>query len=335
MSVLSANASLFKTEHKDITIKNRMFAITLPYEAKGLYKTKITKDKICIYDKESTKAGFGGFAFGVKAYKNPADHAVLPGGRKIGELTDKKGVLYDMVLKYPTDVQYDYTKNEVSKSYARLYDLGETVNIEGAGKNKYFKNQGMKGEDLYKEILQKHITAIKEKWDSAKLEQENMSYMYNVIRMSDKNPMDKVGYVFYDANADGIDELLIGEITDGDWKGIIYDMYTMVNRTPQHVISGGSRNRYYICNGTFVCNEYSSGAKESGLRVYILVDNTTQLFEQVRFKYDAYENPEKPWFISYGVNENLWEIVSEEYFNERKATFEKYNRFNFIPLSKF
>ncbi|MBR6127403.1 hypothetical protein IKQ21_06935 [bacterium] len=331
LSVISANAA----DKKNITVKNRMFALTLPEETKGLFKTEIKKDKICIYDKESKKAGFGGFAFGVKAYKNPADHALLPGGEKIGELVDKKGVLYDMVLKYPTDVQYDYTKgSEAPKSYSLLYDLGESVNITGRGKNTYYKNQGTKGEDLYQDILKKHITAIKEKWDSVKLEEENMSYMYNVIRAGNKNPLDKVGYIFYDANADGIDELLIGEIADGEWKGVIYDMYTMVNRTPKHVVSGGTRNRYYICNGTFVCNEYSSGAKESGLRVYVLVENSTALFGQVGFKYDAYENPKNPWFISYGADENQWKNVPEQFFRERKSVFNQYKRFDFIPLNK-
>ena len=311
---------------KDITIKNRLFSISIPAELRGYFKAKSEKDKISIYHKDSKNAGFGGFAFGIKAYKNPEDHAMLPGGRKIGELRDKKGNLYDVVLKYPTDVQYDYTKSSIApKSYKHLYDLGGEVNIKGVHGVAYFKNQGMKGEDLYKDILKKHITAINEKWDSIKLEKEDMSYMYNLT--------DKIGYTYYDVNADGIEELLIGEIADGDWKGVIYDIYTMVNREPKHVVSGGSRNRYYVCDDAFVCNEYSSGALESGVRVYNLVENSTELFPQVSFKYDGYQNPKKPWFLSY--SDEKWENVSEEKFKERKKVFEKYERFDFIPLNKF
>ena len=55
--------------------------------------------------------------------------------------------------------------------------------------------------------------------------------------------------------------------------------------------------------------------------------------EKISFKYDGYTNPKKPWFLSY--SDNKWENVSEEAFNERKKTFEKYERFNFIPLNKF
>ncbi|MBR1461726.1 hypothetical protein IJ596_08890, partial [bacterium] len=308
-------------------IKNSLFSVSIPESLKGSYEVKTEKDKISLYHKASKKAGFGGFAFGIKAYKNPSDHAVLPGSRKLGELKDSNGVLYDVVLKHPTDVQYDYTiSSDAPESFKQLYNLGENVSITGVKGARYFKNQGMKGEDLYKDVLKKHYTAISEKWDSSKLEAENMSYMYNVI-----NQKDKIGYAYYDVNADGIEELLIGEIADGAWKGVIYDMYTMVNRIPKHVVSGGARNRYFACDDSFVCNEYSSGAMESGVRVYILVENSTELYPQVNFKYDGYENSKNPYFISYSNEE--WTNVSEEDFNERKKVFEKYERFNYIPLT--
>ena len=73
-------------ENKNTFIKNKFFAIEMPAELKGSYFSKVKKDKIEIYDKESNKAGFGGFAFGIKVYKNPKDHATLPGSKKIGEL---------------------------------------------------------------------------------------------------------------------------------------------------------------------------------------------------------------------------------------------------------
>ena len=314
----------------DDVFQNKFFAITVPKELKGTYEVKKEKDKISVFHKESKQAGFGGFAFGIKAYKNPADHAMLPGGEKIGELVDKKGTLYDIVLKYPTDVQYDYTKNsKMPKSYEQIYKLGNSVNIQGVKGSTYIKEQGTKGKDLYKDILKKHRTALEEKWDSIKLEQEDMSYMYNII------PKNKAGYTYYDANCDGIDELLIGEISDGNWKGVIYDIYTMVNRKPMHVISGGTRNRYYICDNTFICNEYSSGAMQSGVIVYNLVENSTELFPQVSFEYDGYTNQKNPWFLSYGdpSDEDKRENVSEEVYIERKKVFETYIRFDFTPLS--
>ncbi len=322
-----------KAKDTDIKISNGLFSIYLPEKAEGTYSLQKKSGGIYVYDKASKKAGFGGFVFGVKAYKNPADHAMMPGGRKLGELVDKKGNIYDMVLDQPTDVQYDYIRGE-SDSYKLLYNLAETVRIEGIKGNIYYKNQGMKGKDLYKEVLEKHIKAVKEKWDSEKLEEEDMSYMYNVIASSNKNPLEKIGYTYYDTNGDGIEELLIGEIAQGDWKGVVYDIYTMIDRKKEHVVSGGSRNRYYVCDGSFICNEYSAGADESGMNVYTLIENSTELFPQVGFKYDGYTNKKNPWFISYNIEENDWENVTEQKYKERKSTFDKYERFDYTPLAE-
>ena len=321
-----------KTETQDIIIKNRLFSITLPKEMKDLYKVEVRKNFISVYDKASADSKFGGFAFGVGAYKKPSDHAMMPGGRKIGELTTWLGTVYDIVLAQPTDVQYDFV-NGAAKSYTRLYKIGENVNVQGVHKNKYVKDKGMKGEDLYKDILKKHVTAIKEKWNSVKLEQENMSYMYNVLSSENKDALNKIGYAYYDSNGDGIDELFIGEIARDEWKGVVYDIYTMVNRKPVHVISGGSRNRYFACNDAFICNEYSSGALESGTRVYILVENSTELYPQMAFKYDGYESLATPWFISYDIDNNKWINITEQTYKERKSVFDRYQRFNYIPLS--
>ncbi len=325
-------------KQSSIIVKSSLFSIALPSELKKQFETETDKGSIAIFHKESKIAGFGGFVFGIEAFKNPASHATLPGGRKIGELSDKKGVLYDIVLEYPTDVQFDYTKySQIPEAYKRLMDLAENVNIQGIKGAKYFKSQGTKGEYLYNDVIKKHITAINEKWDSAKLEEENMSYMYNVLAHTNKNILDKIGYAFYDANGDGIDELFIGEIAQGNWKGVVYDIYTMVDRKPVHVVSGGSRNRYYVCDDGFICNEYSSGAKEFGMQVYIVVENSTTLYPQVGFKYDAYSNPKKPWFLSYSsdMNNIKWENVTEKTYKERKKVFEKYERFDYTPLSKF
>ena len=330
--LITANNSALCRNNSDRIISNRMFSIAIPNSLNGTYAVNKSKDKIYIYDKASKKAGFGGFAFAIRAYKNPKDHAVLPGSVKIGELVSKKGEIYDMVLKYPTDVQYDYTKDE-PLSYKNLYELGESVKISGVNKNQYFKNQGMKGEDLYKEILDKHVRAINEKWDSNKLEKENMSYMYNVLSKNNENVLSKVGYAFYDVNHDGIDELFIGEITQGVFKGIIYDIYTMKDRKPIHVISGGNRDRYYT-NGSFIINEYLSGSKENGWIVYNLVENSAELFFQLGFKYDGYADKNNPWFISYNLENDAWENVSKDVFTDRKANFDNYMKFDYIPLNK-
>lgn len=312
-----------------------LFSLSLPSSTKGKYKAETKGNKIYIYDKISEKAGFGGFAFGITAYKNQYDYAQLPSKKKLGELTDKNGTLYDIVLIQPTDVQFDYEKGEC-ESYKLLYELAQTIDktVQGQNGSKYFNGRGMHGKDLYGDILKKHRYAIKENFNSTRLELENMSYMYNVLASSGNNVSDITGYAYYDVNGDGIDELFIGEIAQGNMKGIIYDIYTIVDRKPTHVVSGGTRNRYFVCDNSFICNEYSGGANETGLSVYFLTENSTELFPQVSFIYNGYKNKNKPWFISYGTSQTELENVSEKTFNERKKIFEKYKRFDFIPFSK-
>lgn len=318
-------------------VKNDKFSVEIPKELNGSYFAEIKKDRIMFYDKASKNSGFGGFAFGIILYKKPSEHATMPGARKIGEFKSKFGRLYDVVLAQPTDVQYDYTK-KISEEYKMLYELGNNVEISGINGSKYVKGGGIKGQDLYGKVLKNLIRKIKTSRSASDLEKSNLSYMYYQISQDKSVDMlDRIGYKFADINGDGTDELLIGEIAQGEWKGIVYDIYTMVNRKPKHVVSGGSRNRYYVCDDVFVCNEYSSGADESGMRVYILVENSTELYPQVAFKYDAYANAQNPWFWSYGKfeNDDDWENVKEEDFTERKKTFEKYERYDYIPLSKF
>ncbi|MBQ8076631.1 MAG: hypothetical protein IJ237_11705 [Oscillospiraceae bacterium] len=324
-------------DEKGESFSNGFFTLTIPEELSALCEVEVRENGIHVYHAASKEADCGGYAFGLDLFAEPSDHAGMPGGQKIGELTTADDVLYDIVLSYPTDVQYDFSSEKSIEDYRKIYDAAEEIakSAIGVGGTSFVYGAGTKGADLYSEVLQKHVQAITEQWDSGRLEQENMSFMYNLLRMGEGDALDRAGYIFCDINADGIDELLIGEIAEGEWKGIIYDIYTMVDRAPAHVVSGWDRNRYFFVKNTFLCNEYSSGAIESGWIVYDLAANSTELWPQVGFKLDGYENPDQPWFLAYGqeINDNEWENVTEDLWTERKAVFEEYERFDFSPLS--
>lgn len=324
----------------DVTINqeadNEIFEITMPKELDGQYVIESRKNGFSIYDKESKEAGFGGFVFSVFAYEKPSDYA---GGmdKKVGEIRKDDKTLYDVVVGYPSDVQYDYTKYEdkAPETYEKLYDGAEEIiktlkSVDGD----FEWGAGCNGEDMYSEIIEKHITAIKEKWDSDKLESEDMSPEYNAINVATGGEaLDNVGYAFHDTNCDGVDELLIGEIAEGELKGTIYDIYTIVDRKPAHVVSGSVRDRYYALENSMICNEYSSGADLTGWQSYDIEPNTVNLLPQLGIKMDGYENEEKPWFVNYAEPEN-WENIDEEQFDEFRSRLE-FIRFDFSPLSGY
>ena len=167
---------------EDGIFANDLYSFTIPAYYFGRYEVEYGEDynSISVYDKQSKDAGCGGFAFGFAAYENPGDHAFLPGGTKAGELRMKDGTIYDIELIHPTDVQWDLESG--SDDYMELYDAGEEVlkSLTAVGDGQFVIGGGTKGDELYPEILAKHVAAIEEEWDAAKLAEEGI----NIRRIS-------------------------------------------------------------------------------------------------------------------------------------------------------
>ena len=78
---ISVSFASEQASNNTIIISNKYFSISLPSNVKKEFSVKKKKNGIFIYDKTSAKAGFGGFAFGVKPYEKPSEHSMIPGGR--------------------------------------------------------------------------------------------------------------------------------------------------------------------------------------------------------------------------------------------------------------
>ncbi len=321
---------------QDEVLSNTLFSFIMPAEYAGTYEVEYGDEfnSINVYDK-AAKEEFGGYAFGIYAFEKPGDHAWMPNGMKAGELVDKDGVVYDIMLEHPSDVQWDPV-NDTSGTYMALYDLGEELvkTLEGVDGSVYYSEAGMHGEDLYPVVLGQLSAAISEGWNAGKLEKAGMSPMYYAMSMyEDGDLLDRIGFAYHDINLDGVDELLIGEVAEDEQDSVIYDIYTMADREPAHVVSGTARNRYYITGDREVCNEYSNNMGESFWYIYGVLPNEGGLYSQMAFKLD--ESGKHPgYYISYDPeDENAWEEVTRKDWIERKQTFESYNRFDFTPLT--
>lgn len=323
------------SDSKEADEKNEIFTIKMPEDLDGTYILKSSKNGYSICDKEANEAGFGGFVFSVDAYADPQDYA---GGldTKIGEIVKDDKVLYDVVTTYPTDVQYDYEKytDDAPKTYKALADAADGIigSVKPISDGEFVFGRGCKGEGMYSDVIAKFVTAITESWDSDKLEKEDMSPEYYAIGVATGAAADNIGYAYRDVNNDGVEELLVGEITDGDAKGCVYDIYTMVDRKPAHVVSGSARDRYYALSHGNILNEASGGADDTEWMSYDIEPNTTNLIPQLGVKMDGYENKDNPWFVNLGT-EGEWKNITEEEFDDYKSRFE-YVRFDFTPFSK-
>lgn len=315
------------------TVSCSLFSITLPAGAD--YVVEKDKNSISVYDREAKESEWGGFAFNVTAYEKPSDYYGMMDA-KIGEMKTSGGKVYDIVVRYPSDVQYNVEKySEMPVNYESLYygseDILKTLKAKNGGS--YAAGAGMKGEDLYGDVLVKYKKALSEKWDSNKLEDEDMSAVYYQIAQSEKGSMlNKIGYAYSDLNGDGIEELLIGEVTKGSKSNMVFDIYTMVDRKPVHAASGWYRSRMYIFEHGMIANVYSSSAFESGVRVLEVVHNEAELSTQQDFRYDYSADEENPWFIYY-LDDEEGEKVSEEDFNQRMSNYGDYIHIDFTPFS--
>lgn len=320
-----------------VVLSNKVFSISPDSKFDGQYTTKVSDTYIELYDNESVEKGNPGLLFAICAFENPKDWAGGP-HEKYGELKQNDGKLYDIIIGYPTESQFGFNSSDMPAKYKSMYDARFDIakTVTGLNGEKIDVGAGAKGEDLYKDILNNHLDVLKNDVDSNELESKNMSPMYNVVKTGSDNYMDQVGYVYYDVNVDGIDELIIGEISDDNTAGIIYDMYTMVDRQPAHVVSGWDRNRYYVSNGGMIENEYSDSANSSGMSVYILESNSTDFTFQIGIKYDGDENADKPWFIAHtkkGDDYN-WESCTEDEYNDVDKRFADHLKLDYTPFSK-
>lgn len=318
-------------------ISGKYFSVTIPDDMKNIYTVTKESNGIMIAEKISAKAEEGGFAFAVRVYKNPADYVDLElvSCKKTGELTTAKGEVYDVVLVQPREIIYADGK-EVEENFNRLYNYAPNIEIKETKGNKYAKGKGLKGEEIYRDVLKKYVKAFTEKWDDEnKYKSADMGFMYNTMLQNDVNLMDKIGYAYYDINSDGIDELFIGEIAKGKNKGIVYDIYTIVNRKPTHVLSGGHVDRFFVCDENFICNESSVTKKDSNLNVYALHKNSKSLDADVMYSYNATNKKIGPYFVSYGEQTDWQDISKKDFKNGQKYYTSKYMKFDFIPMSQF
>jgi len=77
---------------------------------------------------------------------------------------------------------------------------------------------------------------------------------------------DSVGYTLLDIDGNGIPELLIG-CADGSCyePNVIFDLYTMVNGTPQRILHSWPRARFYLLSGNRIILPGSGGAASTVL----------------------------------------------------------------------
>ena len=129
----------------------------------------------------------------------------------------------------------------------------------------------------------------------------------------------KLGYARVDMDANGIEELVIGETADSENDpGLVYGVFTLDNGFPRLLFEGWTRNAFYLCSDGQALNEWSNSAAESGLSVYGLEDGVPVVRYELVYNAQGECGEAQPWYYITPFNSALSEdnSVSEEFAQE-------------------
>ena len=139
---------------------------------------------------------------------------------------------------------------------------------------------------LYRTVLEKYVTAIRENKDPGQCSEEDISLLTGYVE-----GLDGLGWYCQDLDGNGVVELIV---SDGN---VIYDLYTVENGKALHLVSGSERNAYQLCENGIIKNYGSSSAAESSYTMYRLVGSG--LVQEQIVTFDASADPENPWFTGF------------------------------------
>lgn len=154
-----------------------------------------------------------------------------------------------------------------------------------------------------------------------------------------------IGYTIADYSGDGIPELIIGSVFEGEnstYINDIYALYTLVDGKPFYVFEGWARNRYCILEDDTIYNAGSNGAMYSIFGTYNLAkDGKSLVCKDYYFTYEKnddfteigfYHNTTGEWDKSVSEEMDItdgefWALEEDTYTKNKKlelTSFEEY-----------
>ena len=174
-------------------------------------------------------------------------------------------------------------------------------------------------EETYRAVLMMFYESISCQWSNRDnkgwddpADPDSVTYMfpqyYKNAALSD------IGYALIDIDQNGQDELMVSSLNSAEY-GMIFDMYTVVDGMVVHVLSSGERAQYCLADDGSIMFSGSSSALESMTERYSLQGSTGTLKLDEAVIYDAYENPNNPYFYANGEYRD-----SDGYYDYRKLS---------------
>jgi hypothetical protein len=170
---------------------------------------------------------------------------------------------------------------------------------------------------VYNQQIDRYHTALSQKWDADTCMEHDVSPM--ITYYYEGNPLDNAGFTFMDLDGDGIWELIIGAILNGEKDPLIFEIWALKNDEPVMIAQSGSHNRYYLQYAQeddlwSVAYEAENGAASRAVYYLQLCEGEFQVVQGVLF--DALADEENPWFMTYDLD---WDVSNDKPIDEKTA----------------
>ena len=320
---------------ENVIVSCDKFSVAVPGDIAKISETETAEDSIRFYETISHETG-AGFVGSIALFADVKDYCNIPNFRRGGEIRYEDGTKLDIVIEYPSDVQFDFNSEESTGNYDKIRDafdeiIAPSLVAEGGA---FVPQSEVDNTLVYDEILKKLSRDLEEKKDQAGLEEDGFSYLYALGYADDEDPLNAFGYTFVDLNGTGYPQLAIMK---NDGTAIVYDLFSQEDGEAKHLLSSAERDYFTLTGhedyGPSALHEHASGGADlSEDSMYIVDPMTNELFLQAAFLYNGRDDAENPFSIQYNSEETP-EIVTEEDWNQRMENFGEDKLFTLLPLA--
>ena len=246
----------------------------------------------------------------------------------------------EVVIPSTTDASTEEITEIPSKEIVQKEEKNKEVEetVEAAEEVEKEEISNRKEDNIYKEQMDLMYQALSSEWSVNQYFDNDISSL--ISNHYEGSPLDNVGYALEDLDGDGKEELLISAVSKEASGGMLYDVYTAPDGEVVHVLSGHERNRFYLQwleEGTYmIANEASNSAFNSAWYYYSMIEGQLELMQGVVF--NAAENEENPWFITYDED---WDASNDTHDADGMAesiidaNTKLYTTLEYIPFSEY
>lgn len=217
---------------------------------------------------------------------NPSDAAELIDTEEISSETEK--------VSFDTE-EISSDTEEISSETEEVSSEAEEILSETDNKSGINETEAANIPEAYKGIIHQAYELIIADDEEVFAEDGTIGILEAHIGRDTEETLSHVGYMLYDVDGNGVEELIIADMGEGSWDSRILAMYSLSDDKPVLVIDGWARNRFYILNDGMFYYEGSGGAAYTTFATYHMAEDGISLAPVDYYFSDYREDSGQEW----------------------------------------